>query len=79
MIRLVRELIRALLQASDLYVATVQRLGSLKSPPRPAGCPEDGICQHCPASYEDDVCLPDERRAYELTLRYPHRQNGGPP
>jgi hypothetical protein len=76
--RFLRELIRALLQASDLYAATVQRLGSLRAQPRPAGCPFDAVCQHCPASYEDDVCMPDERRAYELTLRYPHRDGDSP-
>lgn len=76
--RFLRELVRALLQASDYYAAAVQRLGSLRAPPRPAGCPEDAICRHCPAADEDDVCTTQERRGYELTLRYPHRRNGGP-
>jgi hypothetical protein len=75
--RFLRELARALLQASDLYAAAVQRLGSLRAPPRAAGCPDDAICQHCPAA-PHDVCLPDERRTYELALRYRNR-DGGPP
>jgi hypothetical protein len=29
------------------------------------GCPDDPICQTCPASHEDDVCLPHERKAAE--------------
>lgn len=76
MIRLVRELVRALLQASDLYAVAARRLGSLRSMPQSASCPEDAICRHCPASYESDVCTEQERRAYELTLLYPRRRNG---
>lgn len=32
-------------------------------------CPEDPICQRCPAACEDDVCLAHERAAYERKLR----------
>jgi len=32
-------------------------------------CPDDPICQRCPASTEDDVCLPHEREAAERGSR----------
>ena len=64
----------ALLDAADLAIATIQRLPLLKGPAPYnrdlTGCPYDEVCARCPAACEDDVCLPEERRLFELAERH---------